>query len=167
MIITYDDLPQIREKHPDQKIVFCSGTFDLTHAGHILFFEDCKKLGKVLVVGVGDDKTIKDYKGETRPILNQHIRLKTVDSLKPVDYCFLDNYKEAGNKILFSPLSHIFSLLKPEKYVVNEDVVNLKEMARISSNFGVELVVLKRWCPEEFNNISTTKIIKKIKNLAD
>jgi len=165
MIITYDDFPAIREKYKGKQIIFCSGTFDLTHAGHILFFEDCKKLGDILVVGVGDDETIKSYKGETRPILNEHIRLKTVDSLRPVDYCFLDNPKEKGEKTLFSPLSVIFGLLKPDKYVVNDESFKMDYRMEMCKKELVDPVVLKRWCPKEFDGISTTQIIEKVKSL--
>ena len=49
-VIDFKDLPRIREKHKNEKIAVCAGVFDLTHAGHILFFEDCKKYGDILVV---------------------------------------------------------------------------------------------------------------------
>ena len=45
-IIQYGDLENIRRKHENQKIVFCSGSFDLPHGGHAIFLEDCKKIPK-------------------------------------------------------------------------------------------------------------------------
>ena len=86
MIISYKNLASVRKKYPDKKIVFCSGSFDLIHPGHVLTFEALKKLGDILVVAVGGDKDIAEIKGPTRPILNEDLRLKMVDSLKPVDY---------------------------------------------------------------------------------
>jgi len=50
-IITEKDLQSIREKYKDKKIVFTSGTFDVIHAGHITYLNNCKSLGDVLVVG--------------------------------------------------------------------------------------------------------------------
>lgn len=60
----------------DKKIDYCLGVFDLTHAD-------------LLVAGGRKDKLVKRYKGDLRPVLNQQIRPKIVDSLKPVDYVYL------------------------------------------------------------------------------
>lgn len=166
MITNFKNLEKLRRKNRDKKIVFCIGVFDMTHVGHILFFEDCKKQGDILVVGIGRDSFVKSYKGDQRPILNEKIRLKTVDSLKPVDYTFLDTYEKwKGEKTHKENLGSIFKLLKPDTYVVNEEGVDIEERRKITHEMGIKLVVLPRYCPEEFENISTTKIIDKIKKL--
>ena len=56
------ELLLLLDRNDGEKIVFCSGSFDLVHAGHVLFFEDCKKIGEILVVGVGGDAIIKKTK---------------------------------------------------------------------------------------------------------
>ncbi|MEK6825656.1 MAG: adenylyltransferase/cytidyltransferase family protein [Nanoarchaeota archaeon] len=164
-IVTYNDLVNLREKYKESKIIFCSGSFDLLHAGHILFFEDCKKYGDVLVVGVGDDQTLRSYKGEKRPILNEHVRIKMVDSLKCVDYCFIDCPSNVGEKIFFSPLSYIFQRLRPDFYAVNEDGFRVSDTKEVAEKFQVKVLLLKRECPVEFDNVSTSKIIERIKRL--
>ncbi len=88
MIINFGELANIRKKHPDKKIVFGSGCFDLLHPGHILYLEDCKKYGDITVIEIACDANLKIYKRE--PILNEQMRLKIIDSLKCVDYSFLD-----------------------------------------------------------------------------
>lgn len=162
-IITIDKLPEIRNMFKDKKIVFCCGSFDITHAGHILFFEDCKKLGDILVVAVGGDKILKSYKGDKRPVLNENVRLKTVDSFKPVDYSFINNVstRERLNYIL----DVTFEKLKPDVYAVNDDTWGMEYRKKTAENFNVKMVILKRRCPKEFEDISTTKIIEKIKSL--
>src|SRR5579862_5456895 len=113
--LTFDDLPGIRRDHRDKKIVFCSGTFDLVHAGHALFFEDCKKVGDILVVMIAPDAIIKRDKSEHRPVMNEHLRMKMVDSLKPVDYTILDKFvKIDWPKI--ETLSKYFEALRPDVY---------------------------------------------------
>lgn len=162
--ITFEELPLVREKIKDKKIIFCSGCFDLFHAGHVLFFEDCKKLGDILVVGVGPDADLKNYKGEKRPILNENIRLKMASSVNPVDYALvLPPALDSGN--LLDPLYEIFGKLKPDIYAINNDAFDIPYREKICQNFNIKLVILDRWCPPEFENISTTKIINKIKNL--
>ena len=154
------DLINLRNKNPDKKIVLCSGSFDLTHAGHVLFFEDCKKLGDILVVDLGSDKSIKISKGLNRPILNEHIRHKTVSSLKTVDYCFVDRTKNAHKP---ESLHYYFNILKPNFYIQNSDAKRLKEGQVIAKQDNVKMVILARTCPKEFDSISTTKILDKIK----
>lgn len=161
-IIRFDDLADIRAKNLDKKIVFCSGTFDLTHAGHVLFFEDCKKYGDILVVAVGNDYNQKVLvKGKGRPIQNESIRLKMVSSLKPVDYVLLD--PNAINNDWLPLLIDFHKELKPDYYVVNEDAFDIPRRKELIKDFPVQMIVLKRTAPPEFENISTSNIVKKIK----
>lgn len=162
-IIQPTDLLKIREQYRDKVIVFCSGVFDLPHAGHTLFFEDCKKLGDVLVVAVAGDTVTREVKGEMRPILNEHVRLKTVDSFKPVDFVFLGPKPGYGHP--FVDMEEWFRDLKPEKYAVNDDAYDMPMREKMAAKHGVELVVLPRSCPREFEGISTSKIIEKILKL--
>lgn len=164
-IINVEDLSKIREKYKNKKIVFCSGSFDLTHAGHVLFFEDCKKYGEILIVSVGKDSSIKKNKGEGRPIFNEYIRLKMIDSLKPVDYVYINPISVPGNK-LYS-IEHALENLKPDVYVINEDAFDIPYRKELCAKFNVKLTILPRYCPEEFEGISTSKIIEKIKNLKE
>ncbi len=161
-VISYKDLPQIRAVNKSKKIVFCSGVFDLFHAGHVLFLEDCKKYGDILVVTVGNDFMIKRNKGNSRPILDEDNRLKIVSALKPVDYCLLEK------TVLSHPLAHIEFVLKrlrPDYYVINEDAFDIAYRKQLVSDYNTRLIVLKRKCPKKYDNISTTKIIEKIKRL--
>ena len=164
---TYDELSEIREIYKDRKIVFASGTFDLTHAGHILFFEDCKKYGDILVVAIGEDSICKKYKGDARPILNEDIRLKTVDSLKPVDYSLIVRETELSPlySLSISAFPSLFDRLKPDRWVVNKDALDISMRQDLANKLDIELIILERYCPKEFDNISTTKLIEKIKNI--
>jgi len=160
-IINIENLASIREKHKNEKIVFCAGTFDLTHVGHVLFFEDCKKFGEVLVAMTGTDFNQRLYKGEERPILNQYIRLKMIDSIKPVDYALLDRDTPDGDFLAI--LQNVFEDLEPDFYIVNEDAFDIPRRRKLVKNTKTKLIILKRTCPPEFENISTTGLIKKIK----
>ncbi len=160
--ISGKNLGKIREKHSSNKIVFCSGSFDLVHAGHAIFFEDCKKLGDILVVSVGPDIDIKNNKGNDRPILNQHVRLKMVSSLKPVDYCFIGE-RYTTKKHIFYSIEKVLKQLRPDVWVVNADAFSIPDRKKLAKTYGIKMVILKRWCPPKFENISTTKIIEAIR----
>lgn len=161
--ITPQDFSFLREKFKDEKIVYCSGAFDLLHPGHVLFFEDCKKLGEVLVVGIGGDSDIKKRKGSNRPIMNLIMRLKLIDSLKNVDYVFPDTHVPKNHPLEF--LDIIFGNLHPDVYVVNQDAFDMPYRESVCKKYGVKMEILERWCPPEFENISTSKLIEKIKSI--
>lgn len=164
--IHLEDLPEVRKKHADKKIVFVSGGFDLTHAGHVLFFEDAKQQGDILVVMLGCDAVTKRMKGEKRPILNEHLRQKMVDSLKPVDYTFLDQVSADGAPQL-DFIDSVLGALKPDAYVINEDAFDIPYRREFMKKYPeTQLIILPRSCPPEFENISTSQLIEKIKNIS-
>ncbi len=159
--LEFKDLAAIRKKYAGKKIVFCSGGFDLTHAGHALFFEEAKQQGDVLIVLVGADKVVKRDKGPLRPILNEHLRMKLVDSLKPVDYTMTDDLVPANEHPLHY-LDMVFEELQPDIYVVNEDAFDIPYREAMAQRHNARLMVLGRTAPPEFGKVSTTAIIKKI-----
>ncbi len=163
MIIEFPNgLKNIVKKHKGKKIVYATGCFDLTHAGHILFLESCKALGDILLVQVASDKSIKVMKGRNRPVFNEHIRIKIVDSLKPVDYCFLDGVGNFEESLKIQ--KRVLKEISPYFYAVNDDASDIILRRKLVDRYGVKMVVLKRFCPKEYENISTTKIIRKIRN---
>lgn len=48
-----------------KKVILCHGVFDLVHPGHIIHFEEAKKLGDILVVSVTSAPYVR--KGPGRP----------------------------------------------------------------------------------------------------
>ena len=86
-----------------------------------------------------------------------------IDSLKPVDYCFLDRISTGENPLRFVDVA--LEQLKPEFYVINEDAFDIEYRKQLCARLGVELIILPRSCPSEFDGISATKIIEKIKRL--
>jgi len=68
------------------KIVFTNGCFDLLHVGHLRYLEEAKELGDALVVGVNSDRSVREIKGENRPIIPQLARAELIAGLWCVDY---------------------------------------------------------------------------------
>jgi cytidyltransferase-like protein len=163
-IINVADLRKIRKQHKGERIVFCAGAFDLTHAGHVLFLEDCKKEGDILVVEVGCDHNIKQYKSDERPILTETVRSKLVDSLKPVDYCFIDT--PMGDAYILDFLKIVFTNLSPDVYVINTDAFDIPYRKKLLKVYpSIELIIKDRFCPPEYDSVSSSSIIEKIKGV--
>ena len=66
------------------KLVQCHGTFDLVHPGHVIHFEEAKKLGTVLVVTITAAPHVN--KGLGRPFFNDGLRAKALAALEVVDH---------------------------------------------------------------------------------
>jgi D-beta-D-heptose 7-phosphate kinase / D-beta-D-heptose 1-phosphate adenosyltransferase len=77
------------EQLSGRKVVFTNGVFDLIHPGHIRYLRAAKELGDILVVAINTDNSVRRLKGEDRPILPEHERVKIIASLEMVDYVTL------------------------------------------------------------------------------
>ena len=66
------------------KKIFTNGCFEILHRGHVELLKYCKSLGHV-IVGLNTDPSVKQLKGEGRPINNQIDRKFLLESLKYVD----------------------------------------------------------------------------------
>jgi D-beta-D-heptose 7-phosphate kinase/D-beta-D-heptose 1-phosphate adenosyltransferase len=74
-------------KSRGQTVVFTNGCYDILHAGHVRFLNDCRTLGNVVVVGVNSDASVRAQgKGSNRPIVPQDQRAEVLAALQSVDY---------------------------------------------------------------------------------
>ena len=83
-----------------EKIVLVTGGFDPIHSGHIAYFDEAKKLGDKLIVGVNSDQWLEKKKGS--PFLPISERLNIVSSLSVVDKVIEfedDEHNSASNAI--------------------------------------------------------------------
>lgn len=74
-----------REKRNARRVVFTNGCFDLLHPGHIRSLEQARALGDALIVGLNSDASVRQLKGEGRPVLPQHERAEILAALECVD----------------------------------------------------------------------------------
>lgn len=64
------------------KVVLVTGGFDPIHSGHIAYFEEAKKLGNTLVVGVNSDEWLARKKGQ--PFMDVNERMSIIKHLSMV-----------------------------------------------------------------------------------
>lgn len=67
-----------------EKIVLITGGFDPLHSGHIAYFEEAKKLGDQLIVGLNSDDWLTRKKG--RPFMKWEDRLSVVRNIRGVNW---------------------------------------------------------------------------------
>ncbi len=136
-------------KDKGKKVVFTNGCFDLLHNGHIYSFKKAREFGDILIVAVNSDKSVKENKGDLRPIINQDDRIEMICELECVDYVILMDDKTPVNLI---------NLIKPDVSVKGSDWKDkiIPEKPVIESYGGeIKFIELKK-------EKSTTNIINKI-----
>jgi len=152
-IYSADRLVKVIEglKRDGKVVVFTNGCFDILHVGHVRYLAVAKGEGDILVVGVNSDKSVRDLKGQNRPVQDEESRAEIIASLQSVDFVVI--FDEAD------PLSLIVKF-KPDILVKGEDwkegeIVGGDEVL----SWGGK-VVRARLTPSS----STTSIIERIKS---
>ena len=74
-----------RIKAERKKIVFTNGCFDLLHVGHVRYLAQAKKLGDFLIIGLNSDNSVKELKGEDRPMNSFEDRATLLSAIESVD----------------------------------------------------------------------------------
>ena len=68
-----------------QQIVLANGCFDLLHVGHIRYLRGAKALGGKLIVAINSDASVRQIKGEGRPLMPAEERAEILAALSDVD----------------------------------------------------------------------------------
>ena len=131
-----------------KKIVFTNGAFDLLHAGHATYLEQARRLGDVLVVGLNTDASVRRYKGEKRPVVDEQNRARLLAALECVDY--VTWFDEDEPKALVAEL-------QPDVLVKAADWAHY-----VSGRETVEARGGKVVLAPMVEGLSTTKLIEKI-----
>jgi rfaE bifunctional protein nucleotidyltransferase chain/domain len=88
---------EVRRLQPDKTIVFTNGCFDILHTGHVRYLAQAKKLGDLLVVGLNSDASVRELKGEGRPLNSQEDRAEVMAALEAVDYVIIFEEKRVDS----------------------------------------------------------------------
>jgi D-beta-D-heptose 7-phosphate kinase/D-beta-D-heptose 1-phosphate adenosyltransferase len=94
------------------KIAFTNGCFDILHAGHVSYLQRSKKPGRILIVGLNSDRSVRTIKGPRRPIVDEAARAVVLAALACVDFVVLFNEE--------TPLK-VIEALKPDILIKGAD----------------------------------------------
>lgn len=116
-ILSKDNITEIKElKSQGKKIVLCHGVFDLVHPGHIIHFQEAKKMGDVLVVSITAAKYVR--KGPGRPYFDDEMRLKFLSAIECIDYVMLSEGYTVDD---------IVEAIEPDLYVKGEEYARAED----------------------------------------
>ena len=130
----------------DRNIVWCNGTFDILHPGHIELFKIGASLGKKLIVATDTDEKIRQDKGASKPINNLCDRISMLQAIKYIDEVLYFNTREE--------LEGLIKLYMPDILLLGDDWQG-------GDVVGKEYARQIRFLPRL--NYSTTEIITKIR----
>src|SRR5438874_12975494 len=87
-ILTLEQMLRERERlrATGARLVFTNGVFDLLHVGHVRYLAQARSLGDALVVAINSDRTVRELKGNGRPVINESERAEILAALRQVDY---------------------------------------------------------------------------------
>jgi len=137
--------------------VMASGVFDIIHTGHVSYLQQAKALGDELIVVVACDDTVRKNKHE--PITPENMRVRIVDSLKPVDKAILGK----GGDIF-----GIVREISPDIIVLGFDQTFREEdLRRKLEENGLGHIRVTRAAEYAEDLTATRRIIEKIRKLED
>jgi D-glycero-beta-D-manno-heptose 1-phosphate adenylyltransferase len=130
-------------------LVFTNGCFDLLHVGHVRYLAAARQFGKSMVVGINSDRSVRQLKGNQRPIIPDCQRAEIIAALESVDGVVIFDETTA---------SRLIEALQPDIYVKGGDYQpqNLPEAPTVLS-YGGKIELIQVEIPT-----STSKIIQKI-----
>ena len=129
------------------KVVFTNGCFDILHRGHFELLKYCRSLGTIVIVGLNDDKSVKELKGETRPFFSEQDRKFALECCRYVDHVILFEEETPYNLI---------KKLKPDIIVKGGDY-------KIEDVVGNDLAEVRIF--NFIEGFSTTKVLEEKKNV--
>lgn len=77
------------DREAGRTIAFANGCFDILHVGHVRYLDGARREADRLIVAVNDDESVRQLKGDGRPILPAAARAELVAALRGVDYVIL------------------------------------------------------------------------------
>ena len=83
-----EEVRRVRERlrAGGRRLVFTNGCFDILHVGHVRYLGEARRLGDALLVAVNSDASVRELKGEGRPVMTEDERAELLAALEAVDY---------------------------------------------------------------------------------
>ena len=158
---TIVDLEELARRSRDlrdagKKLVFTNGCFDLLHVGHVRYLQAARALGDALAVAINGDLSVRELKGENRPINNENDRAEVIAALESVDFVTVFQEMRA---------TRLLELVSPAIYAKGGDyttaTLNAEERAALEK-IGAEIRII----PFE-QGYSTSSLIEKLNRASE
>jgi len=138
------------ERTRGRRVAFANGCFDVLHVGHIRYLQGAKDAADILVVGVNGDDSVRELKGEGRPVMPAQERAELIAAIRGVDYVTIFNER--------SP-ARLLGVLKPDLQAKGTDYsVDSVPEAEVVKSYGGSVIIVGD--PKDH---STSEILRRMK----
>ncbi len=139
-----------RDRASGKTIAFANGCFDVLHVGHVRYLQDAANVADVLVVGVNSDDSVRELKGEGRPVMPASERAELISAVRGVSYVTIFAEK--------SP-ARLLRELRPDFQAKGTDYsADSVPEAEIVKSYGGKVVITG-----DPKNHSTTAVLEKLR----
>jgi rfaE bifunctional protein nucleotidyltransferase chain/domain len=155
-VVSWEKLPAWRDamRASGKKLVVTNGCFDLLHLGHVTYLETGRNMGDALLVGLNSDASVRQLKGESRPVNCETDRAAVLAALESVDgVCIFAD--RTATRFLTAAQPDVY--LKGGDYTL--ETLNQDERRTVEQAGGK--IVIIPFVPGK----STTDLLKKIARL--
>jgi D-glycero-beta-D-manno-heptose 1-phosphate adenylyltransferase len=155
-LLTLESLPRWRadRRAAGQTVVATNGCFDILHAGHVTYLDAARRHGDILLVGLNSDASVRELKGQGRPVNPESDRALVLAALEMV-----------GAVCIFNDLraTRFLEVAQPDVYVKGGDftVDQLPAEERRAVEAAAGRVLVMPCAPGR----STTAILSRLRTL--
>ena len=136
-------------------IGYTCGVFDVFHVGHLNLLERCKDMCDILIVGVCDDRYVREIKNK-EPVYEEEQRMRILIALKVVDEAVLVDINTTNDKMIALEKFHFDVLFSGDDWKGSERYKRTEEQF---AEQGVSIEYLPYT-----KGISTTQLKEKMAN---
>ncbi|HEX3069434.1 MAG TPA: adenylyltransferase/cytidyltransferase family protein [Thermoanaerobaculia bacterium] len=139
-----------KERAAGKTIAFANGCFDVLHVGHIRYLQDAARQADVLVAGINGDESVRELKGEGRPVMSEAERAELISAIRGVSYVTIFHDRSPGRLI---------GDLKPDVHCKGTDYTpDSVPEAEIVRAYGGRVAIVG-----DAKEHSTTEMLKRMK----
>ena len=131
-------------------VVFTNGCFDILHRGHVHVLRRAKAAGDLLIVALNSDASVRQIKGDRRPVLAEADRAELIGAMEMVDYVIVFDEPEP---------TRLIAAIKPDVLVKGGDWKDNVVGAELVQGYGGRIVIVPY-----LEGFSTSEIIERIKS---
>jgi len=97
-VLSLDELVEAvrADRGAGRTVALANGCFDLLHVGHVRYLRGAALEADRLVVALNDDRSVRELKGEGRPLMEARHRAELVAAIRGVDYVTIFSGRTVG-----------------------------------------------------------------------
>ncbi len=132
-VISKEEMKELRGqfRKEGKKVVLCHGVFDLVHPGHIIYFQQARAMGDILVVSFSSAKYVR--KGPGRPYFDDEMRKTMLAAIGCIDYVLMSDGYTAEDMI---------ETVEPDLYVKGQEYAKAED--DITGKIGEEVALVRQ-----------------------